>query len=479
MSDPLALLPYALAARGGQVDGHAARDLVTAGLTLLRRAPSLPRTLAGRRAGLLLPPGPAAITALGASDGRGAVLLHPFSAPAELRTQIDEADVGVVFTIAALAGDLPVGLPRVLLDDAPRSVRVIDGVGARDVSLVGEAPLPLAGDPDVDGSHEEALIAFTSAMAGRPLAAVLTHRNLLANARGTIIAAELSADDHLLAPLPMPSLLGMTAGLLAPLLAGARVTTVPRANPVQLLDRLAAGGCTALLGTPPLFAAMLEAAARRGSGLSAPQLRLCLSVGTAIDVALQDAWFDATGVELRHGYAVTEAGPMCCFNRVGLVNHRGTLGVPHPGVEVEIHHLEHGAPCPPKVEGEIWVRGESISPGYLRRTDAGLERRGDWLRTGDRGVRNVDGTFTFRGRIRPVVTHGAFDLYPREIELALSEMPGVTRARVFAMPLAAGDTALGAEVWGDVTPDEVRRWCTERLARYKHPRDIVVRAPVA
>ncbi|NUP54341.1 MAG: hypothetical protein HOQ19_00755, partial [Gemmatimonadaceae bacterium] len=125
MSDPLSLLPLALAAGGGRVNEHEAQQLVAAGLTLLQRSAPLVRALAGRRSAILLPTSSAFLTALAASEGRGAVLVNLLAAPPEIGFQCADAGVGAVFTTSAFAPRLPADLPVVLLDDAPRAARVV------------------------------------------------------------------------------------------------------------------------------------------------------------------------------------------------------------------------------------------------------------------------------------------------------------------------------------------------------------------
>src|SRR5919107_6128601 len=109
MTDPLALLPLALAAGGGRVDQYEAQQLVAAGLTLLQRSATLVRALSGRRSAVLLPTSPAFVTALAASEGRGAVLVNPLAARAEIADQLADAGVGAVFTTSAFATRLPGG----------------------------------------------------------------------------------------------------------------------------------------------------------------------------------------------------------------------------------------------------------------------------------------------------------------------------------------------------------------------------------
>ena len=252
------------------------------------------------------------------------------------------------------------------------------------------------------GRDEEAVIVYTSAMRGTPLGAVLTHANLLANARSTVEALGKSADDHVLALLPFAHLFGLTVTGSAPLLVGSRVTTMERFHPAKAAELLA-GGVTEFVAVPSVFHALLKAIELRGI-VSGSALRLCISGGAALPVELQDRWADVTGIELRQGYGLTEAGPVCLFNRVDRPNVRGTLGVDIPGVEVGIFPpadytrddvtLDAIAPLADGEQGEICVRGANVSPGYIGGA-RGLPRRGEWLCTGDDGVRGADGTCAF------------------------------------------------------------------------------------
>ena len=479
MSDPLAVLPYALAAGGGTVDGHDARRLVAAGLTLLRRSAPLVRALAGRRAGILLPTSPAFVTALAASEGRGAVLVNPLAAAREVASQLADADVGAVFTTRALAAKLPDGVARVLLDDAPRTARVLAGDDARDVDLAshaGDDALELAGDPATPGRDEEAAVVYTSAMAGRPLGAVATHRNLVSNGRATVDAGAFTAADHSLAVLPFSHLFGLVVSGVAPLLAGGRVTTMERFNPIKAAELIAAEGVTAVVGVPAVFAALLQAVERRG-GLGGHRLRVCICGGAPLAVAVQERWHAATGVELRQGYGLTEAGPVCLFNRPSLPNKLGTLGVAYPGVEVAITDPHTGAALPAGAVGEICVRGDNVGPGYVSGGAAGLGRwPGGWLRTGDLGEADGDGYVTFRGLVKPMFTRNGFNIYPRELEAAVLELPGVRAVRVRAIPEPAREHDIGLDVTGEVTAEQVKAWCAERLSAYKQPSEVVVAA---
>jgi acyl-CoA synthetase (AMP-forming)/AMP-acid ligase II len=137
VSDPLGLLPIAIAAGGGRVDGFEARQLVTAGLTLLQRSAPLVRALSGRRSAILLPTSPAYVMALAASEGRGAVLINPLASRVEAAYQITDANVGAVFTTTELVGRLPTTSPAcssTTCRDRPswsRMVRLVISIWAR------------------------------------------------------------------------------------------------------------------------------------------------------------------------------------------------------------------------------------------------------------------------------------------------------------------------------------------------------------
>ena len=490
------LLPLRAATGRGSVDGLPAPALVSAGFTLLQRCVPLVRALAGRRSAILLPSSPQFLVALAASDGRGAVLVKPLAAPAEIAYQLDDATVGAVFTVKALAGRVPEHIPVVLLDDAPRSATfTVSGGDPVTVDLGNHFGLDLEGDADAPGRDEECAIVYTSAMQGRALGAVLTHRNLIANARQTVQAAENVPHDHLLAVLPFSHLFGLTVSLIAPMLVGARVTTMPRFNPIAAVDAIERDGITEIVGVPAVFAGMLAAIARRGGKLQAPALRLCICGGAPLSVELQQQWEQVTGVPLRQGYGLTEASPVALFNRVNSDNVLGTLGLPFPGVEISIRDPETSAALPDGEIGEICVRGDTVFRGYLgelpapmgmaagattvpRDRSAGLRTRDGWLHSGDRGLMRSDGRVEFHGLLKPMFTRNGFNIYPRELEQVLTRMPGVASAAVSAIPEQTREHDIAVTLTLDgtrpVTEADVKAWCEARLSQYKQPSRITV-----
>lgn len=205
------------AAGGGSVDGIPAAALAAAGFTMLQRCVPLVRALAGRRAAILLPASPAWVVALAAADGRGALLISPAAAPADIIAQCRANRVGAVFTLRALAAHVPDEIPRVLLDDAPaRATFTVPGGDDIVIDLGSHFGLEISGDADAPGRDEECVIVDGVAY---------THRSLIHDARHEIAAHKLSSASRVSAGDSFAELSELTAKLLAPLMAGAAITT--------------------------------------------------------------------------------------------------------------------------------------------------------------------------------------------------------------------------------------------------------------
>lgn len=388
LSNPLSLFPIALAAGGGAVDGVAATQWVAAGFTLLQRSAPLVRALAGRRSAIVLPPSGAVLTALAASDGRGALFLPVDASDADIVRWAVFADVGAVFTSSALSTRLPASeFAVVSLDEAPRTAKVRHRRIEATVDLGSHFALDLEGEDDA-GRDEECVIALADRGA-HPRGAVFTHRNLLALARGAVDAVSLIKGDHVLAVASFDRLAPLALTFAAPLLAGARITSRPafRApDAVQLVER---DDVTLLVGAPDMFAAMADVVAARGTKLTAPALRVCACVGGIADSALQERWHVWTGHELRQAVGAGDA-PLCLFNAPHFPNRRGTYGIPFPGMHAAVRDTNTGAPA---TTGELWVRGDQVSVASLPPTGAKPATDDGWLKTPLRVCARADGAF--------------------------------------------------------------------------------------
>ena len=222
MPNPLSLISLAAAARGGSIDETDARLLVAAGVTMLQRCAPLVRELARGRGAVLLDNSAAYLVALAACEGRGAVLLDPQRGAEDIARELDKTDGRVVFTVERYAAVVREGAAVVLLDELPGHVVFVHGIERRRVDVGSHFGLYIEGDEETEGSDEEAIVAPDKA--GGAFRS-FTHRELLEAARGVLHAAALGEGDEVPALLPFHEAHGLTAGLIAPLLAGAHVVT--------------------------------------------------------------------------------------------------------------------------------------------------------------------------------------------------------------------------------------------------------------
>jgi long-chain acyl-CoA synthetase len=422
---------------------------------------------AGARLGLMLPNAVAMpVVLLGAlRAGRSVVLLNVLYSPREVAECLADAGVDTVITVAPFRALLPSGTRAIVIDAGDAGIGLRADAGAsREEGPGAAAPAP----------GDEAVVIYTAAQRGRARGARLTHRNLAANARATIEAMGLTPDDRVVAALPLMHAFGLTVTLLAPLAAGAAVMPVERFSPVRMLDQLEESGATVFAGVPSMFLALLAVAERREALRHG--LRVAICGGAPLPWGTAERWEAAFGIPLRQGYGITEAGPVCLFNRVDRPNRPGSMGSPFPGVEAAVHD-EAGNPLAAGEVGELCVRGENVFTGYVGEA-APPELRGGWLRTGDLAAVQPDGTFRFRGVLKPMFTRNGFNIYPHEIERVLEEEPRVRRVRVCALPVQDKENEIIVYVEPaagvDLAEDEVRSFCRARLAAYKQPGQIVL-----
>ncbi|HET8656126.1 MAG TPA: AMP-binding protein [Longimicrobiaceae bacterium] len=399
--------------------------------------------------------------------GGSALLLNPMNSPREVEEQLRDAGVESVFTTEPLTALLPRGARALLAGGLPDELRVVSEVEDRLVRLAG-APAP---PPMPPGGDHEAVTLYTAAERGRARGAVLSHTNLVADLEASIEAMGIAAEDRVLGVLPYVHTFGLTVGLTAPLAAGATVIPVERYNPLKVLDVLEDLRPTVMLGVPTIFIGLISAVERRGTPKHS--LRVAISGGAPLAPEVAARWEEVFGLPLRQGYGLTEASPVCLFNRVDRPNHRGAVGSALPGVEVTVRAPD-GEELPAGEVGEICVRGPNVFGGYLgeggRQPD---EFWGDWLRTGDLGSIDAEGVVRFRGVLKPMFTRNGFNVYPHEIERVLEADERIEHAEVLARPEPVRENEIVLRVvrasGAPLTDDEVREICRARLAAYKQP----------
>lgn len=323
-----------------------------------------------------------------------------------------------------------------------------------------------------------ALLCYTSGTTGRPKGARLTHANLLANLASIsdLPVLRLTPQDVLLGVLPFFHVFGLNVVLNAAARHGAAVLAIDRFTPHGSAKAAAEHGVTVAYGAPPVYGAWNALPADQAPAL--PRLRAAVSGADALPVATWTRFVERYGVEILEGYGLTETSPVLASNAASPAVRPGTVGHALPGVALRVVDGT-SADLPAGEVGEILAEGDNVFDGYHALPDATAEVfRDGWFHTGDLGSFDADGYLTIAGRLKHMLIVSGFNVYPREVEDALSEHPGVAEAVVVGVPDPRTGQRVRAVVvaqagW-DLEPEALLDHCRARLARYKLPREISV-----
>jgi fatty-acyl-CoA synthase len=389
-------------------------------------------------------------------------------APPEHAFILRDAGVKVLFAqphlAAALTAEtLPKGCRLVLADGADaQAPNYYDLIAA-----AGEAP-GREGAPD-----DPLLLVYTSGTTGRPKGAVLTQRALDCNAANALHMHDMTARDHILTVLPLFHVGGLNIQTTPALKAGAMVTLHDRFDPGAFLAAVAPDRPTLTVLVPATISAVLAHPAWPGTDLSS--LRALATGSMAVPTGLIEA-LHARGVPVIQIYGATETAPVAVYQRVkDAYDSAGSMG--RVGLHTQVRVVDgSGADVGPGVPGEVLVRGEHVASGYWNDPEATAEAfMGGWFRSGDIAEYDASGLFWFKDRIKNVIISGGENIYPAEVERVLYEMPGIRECQVIGRPDARwGMVPVAAVVADDgVTREAVLQHFDGRLARFKHPRDVV------
>jgi long-chain acyl-CoA synthetase len=337
---------------------------------------------------------------------------------------------------------------------------------------VDEDPVQACVEP-----NDIALLMYTSGTTGAPKGVLLSHGNLLANARNISAEHRLGIGDRVLASLPLYHINGLVVTLLAPLYHGGSVVMTPRFSARTFWHDVSRSRCTWINLVPTIVAYLLSGEQPEGCDLSA--LRFCRTASAALPADHHRAFEARFGIGIIETMGMTEtAAPVFSNPYEPALRRIGSIGLPS-GAQAKVIDRE-GRECAPYEAGEIVLRGEQIMQGYYKRPDetAKAFTADGWLRTGDLGYRDDDGYFYINGRAKELIIKGGENIAPREIDEALLRHPGVFDAAAVGVP----DPAYGQEIVAFVVareahwngaPDaaELRAHCLRELGRYKTPKE--------
>jgi malonyl-CoA/methylmalonyl-CoA synthetase len=324
---------------------------------------------------------------------------------------------------------------------------------------------PVAGD-------DLAALLYTSGTTGRSKGAMLTHRNLASNALTLVEAWGFSEDDVLLHVLPLYHVHGLFVAFNTVLLAGARLLFLPRFEAGQALAMLPRS--TVMMGVPTYYTRLL---AQDGlSRQSCATMRVFISGSAPL---LEDTFrqFETrTGHRILERYGMTETG-MNASNPLHGERRPGTVGLPLPGIELRVVD-EAGRILGPDEVGVLEVRGPNVFKGYWRMPERTAEefRPDGFFITGDLARIGADGYVSIVGRAKDLIISGGLNVYPKEIESVIDDLPGVVESAVIGVPHPDFGEAVSAVVVpaSGATLDEaaVIAAVRARLASFKVPKRV-------
>lgn len=318
-----------------------------------------------------------------------------------------------------------------------------------------------------------ACLVYTSGTTGRSKGAMITHRNLAANALALHAFWKFRPGDALVHALPLFHVHGLFVALHTALLNASRMVLLPRFDAAAVMRHLPQA--TVFMGVPTYYVRLL---AERGFDRTlCSHMRLFVSGSAPLLTETFNEFRQRTGHVILERYGMTETG-MNTSNPYDGERRGGTVGVPLPGVEVRVANSAD-QPLPAGEIGGIQVRGANVMPGYWRLP----ERRKDdfaadgFFRTGDLGRFDAQGYLSIVGREKDLVISGGYNVYPKEIEMLLDELPGVEESAAFGVPHKDFGEALAVAIvvrsGAQLTEQGVIAHVKDQLANFKVPKRVV------
>ncbi|MBM7422961.1 class I adenylate-forming enzyme family protein [Spongiibacter marinus] len=408
-----------------------------------------------------------------AKAGLVIVALNPLYKSAELAFALATARVKGIFHADEIGGQ---SLAQII-DEVRSSLPTLQFIHpiSRDITRLlkrasAHQPLPTV-DPD-----SCLMIQYTSGTTGEPKAAQLSHAGIATMARNSYQAWGFGEGDRVCHGFPLYHVGGSGNSTPGAALIGATTLPLYIFKARRTLDILEQERCSGFIGVPSMLTAMLEDDSFSGRDLSA--LKYIVAGGACVPAGLIRQCEDAFGVDIINGYGQTETSGVSCSTVAGDSPDikSTTSGKPLPGVSLKVID-KSGAITAIDQPGELCYRGPGNMLGYLNHPnpEAVVDSDG-WVHSGDLAEMNTTGFIRIVGRVKEMIIRGGENLSPSEIEAFLCQHPDVVEAAVIGLP----DSKYGEEVCAvlvgshdqTASPEQIRRWCADKLSRWKVPRYI-------
>lgn len=357
--------------------------------------------------------------------------------------------------------------------DVPQLTNVIvfDDVAVATREVVNTSPNDVTIAPD-----DEAIIIYTSGTTGKPKGCLLTHRNVIANARQISQWLGFGSKDRLLTLMPLFHMNAVSVTTMSALYAGGSTVVSPKFSASRFWQIVSDYQITSF-GSVATMLSMLLTTYPDGvpPGLNTKQLRFAMCGSAPVPAEIIKRFEEIFGCLVIEGYGLSESTCRSTFNPPDERRRAGSCGLPI-GNEMRVVDEEDND-VPVGALGEIVLRGENVLKGYYKNPEATKSAfRNGWFHTGDIGYRDRDDFYYIVDRKSDMIIRGGENIYPREIDEVLYQHPAVAAAAVVGVP----DELYGEEVaafivlreGSEVSAAELIEFCRERLADYKCPKSV-------
>ncbi|MGD8384787.1 MAG: AMP-binding protein [Lysobacterales bacterium] len=390
-------------------------------------------------------------------------------------------EVPLEFIITTAVGDLLDFPKSVLVDFVLKYVRKqvpsysLPGAVKFEEVLESGAKLPLR--PVSLAFEDVALLQYTGGTTGVAKGAMLTHRNIVANllqARAWFMHLE-AGHETIITALPLYHIFALTANCLTFLyLGGTNVLITDPRDMDGFVKELGRHTFTSITGVNTLFNSLLNTPGF--AELDFSSLKMALAGGMALQRAVAEQWKRVTGVTLLEAYGLTETSPAACINPTTLEDYNGYIGLPIPSTDACVMD-ENGDMLGPGEVGELCIRGPQVMKGYWQQPEATAKvfDKDGWLHTGDIARMTAGGYFKIVDRKKDMILVSGFNVYPNEIEDAVTLHPGVLEAAAIGVPDEHSGEVVKLFVVRkdpDLTEEDIQAYCKDNLTGYKRPRYI-------
>ncbi len=407
--------------------------------------------------------------------------------PPEIRFVINDAGISLLFTMAGFSGmDFLKNLDQIR-QEVPclKHVVLLDG-GA---SGPGMTPyVHLLREPDHSLRKAEAsvstddtvLLLYTSGTTGVPKAAMLTHGNLTAYSEGMISSSGAEKGDSVLLNVPMNHVGGAVMAMMCCLYLGNKLVLMDAFVPEETLKTIEREKIAVIGQVPAQYA--LELINPNIGRCDFSSVKIALVSGQSCPADLIARIRERMGVLPRNAYGLTEVSGAITFTRPehGEEKIRNSVGRPMEGITIAVMD-ERNNPLPAGSIGEIAVAGPTVMKGYWNRPDENkkaFDEKG-FFHTGDMGMIDAEGFLVLSGRKKEMYIRGGENVYPPEVEDAIAKHPNVMMSAVVGRPDPVmgevGRVYIIPKPGTAITPEEIKAFLADKLAKYKIPEDVIFR----